>query len=261
MDDFATAVEQEKLVAMKELAYGASHEINNPLANIAARAQALLRDEVNPERRRALAAIHAQALRAHEMISDLMLFARPPRPEPASVNLVEVTQKTVVELADDSKARCVRIVVHAPEYPVVCSGDATQLTVAIKALVTNALEAIGRDGRIDVTCRTAPVENSVTNASQAKQRFPAEGEPCHAGKTATAPFSQWAEIEVDDDGPGIPPEVRRRIFDPFFSGREAGRGLGFGLSKCWRLITAHNGQMLVESPADGGARFTIRLPC
>ena len=72
-------VEHAKLDAVKELAYGASHEINNPLANISARAQALLRDEADPERRRALEAIHQQALRAHEMIADLMLFARPPR--------------------------------------------------------------------------------------------------------------------------------------------------------------------------------------
>ncbi|MBN1853853.1 MAG: sensor histidine kinase, partial [Pirellulales bacterium] len=63
MDAFETALEQAKLAAMKELAYGASHEINNPLANIAAQAQALLRFETDLERRRALAAIHTQAMR------------------------------------------------------------------------------------------------------------------------------------------------------------------------------------------------------
>ena len=68
----AAIVDPEKLAALKELAYGASHEINNPLANIAARAQTLLREEVDLERRRALEAIHAQAMRAHEMISDLI---------------------------------------------------------------------------------------------------------------------------------------------------------------------------------------------
>ena len=73
MDDFEQRLEREKLEALKELAYGASHEINNPLANIAARAQTLLDDEIDPERRRKLLAIHRQALRAHEMIADLML--------------------------------------------------------------------------------------------------------------------------------------------------------------------------------------------
>ena len=78
---FAEAVERAKLEAMKELAYGAGHEINNPLANIATRAQTLLQEETDPEKRRKLAAINAQAFRAHEMIADLMLFARPPQGE------------------------------------------------------------------------------------------------------------------------------------------------------------------------------------
>src|SRR6187431_2234473 len=96
-------LEQAKLDAMKELAYGASHEINNPLANISARAQALLRDETDPERRRALEAIHQQALRAHEMIADLMLFARPPRLERRAVDVPGVVNRIVAELAPECR--------------------------------------------------------------------------------------------------------------------------------------------------------------
>jgi hypothetical protein len=76
--EYSAELEREKLEALKELAYGASHEINNPLANISTRAQTLMREETDPERRRKLAVINAQAFRAHEMISDMMLFARPP---------------------------------------------------------------------------------------------------------------------------------------------------------------------------------------
>src|SRR5881397_2980256 len=76
--DFAAAVEAAKLRALYDFAYGLSHEINNPLANIATRAQTLLVDEKDPERRRKLATIVQQAFKAHEMIADLMLFARPP---------------------------------------------------------------------------------------------------------------------------------------------------------------------------------------
>ncbi len=78
--EFNAAVERAKITAVYNLAYGLSHEFNNPLANISSRAQALLADEKDPERRRKLAAINAQAFRAHEMIADLMLFAKPPRP-------------------------------------------------------------------------------------------------------------------------------------------------------------------------------------
>ena len=99
---------------MKELAYGASHEINNPLANIAARAQALLRDEADPERRRSLEAIYQQAMRAHEMISDLMLFARPPEPEMDGADLCGVASSIGAEMADEFSDRGRRIGGRAP---------------------------------------------------------------------------------------------------------------------------------------------------
>src|SRR6266576_2527019 len=83
--DFSTAVEAAKLQALYNFAYGLSHEINNPLANIATRAQTLLADEKDPDRRRKLATIVQQAFRAHEMIADLMLFARPPALQPREV--------------------------------------------------------------------------------------------------------------------------------------------------------------------------------
>jgi C4-dicarboxylate-specific signal transduction histidine kinase len=65
---------------------------------------------------------------------------------------------------------------------------------------------------------------------------------------------------VHDDGPGISDEARRHMFDPFYSGREAGRGLGFGLSKCWRIVTDHGGQVVVQRPSVGGAEIDIMLP-
>ncbi len=68
------------------------------------------------------------------------------------------------------------------------------------------------------------------------------------------------QISVADTGPGIATEVRQHLFDPFYSGREAGRGLGFGLSKCWRIVRLHGGQVDVSCPDSGGAVFTITLP-
>src|SRR4051812_4979982 len=87
---FEAAVETAKLQALYNFAYGLSHEINNPLANIATRAQTLLVEERDPERRRKLATIVQQAFRAHEMIADLMLFARPPTPKLETVDLAKL---------------------------------------------------------------------------------------------------------------------------------------------------------------------------
>lgn len=225
--DIASQLEQAKLDAMKELAYGASHEINNPLANISARAQALLRDETDPDRRRTLQAIDAQALRAHEMISDLMLFARPPKLQRVDCDVRELVADVIArgqEPPDDIE------IVMGPTTtgpPVVAHVDPGQLAVAIDALLRNAVEALGDSGRIAV-----------------------EVHPCgEAG----------VRISVADDGPGIDREVREHLFDPFYSGREAGRGLGFGLSKCWRIVQEHGGAVRVESPAGEGAAFVIEI--
>lgn len=224
-------LERLKLNALKELAYGASHEINNPLANIAARAQTLLRDETHPERRRALEAIHQQAMRAHEMISDLMLFARPPQLEIGPVDLGELVLAIVKSLAAEASERQIEIKHQLPEKPLVMPADGEQLTVAVKALCVNAIEAIGQEGQVSIAVRS----------------------------DATADATR-AVIEVSDTGPGITTEIREHIFDPFFSGREAGRGLGFGLSKCWRIVTEHGGEVEVESETGQGAKFTILLP-
>jgi signal transduction histidine kinase len=228
LQDFDERLERAKLDALKELAYGASHEINNPLANISARAQTLLRDERHPERRRALEAIHHQALRAHEMISDLMLFARPPRLALQSVDVAELVRKVVGEFEGECQRRSIEMATHIESPLVPIMADPIQLAVAVQALYRNAVEAIGQGGRIEVSI--------------------------------VAPTDERLQIAVHDNGPGVPEHIRPHIFDPFFSGREAGRGLGFGLSKAWRIVTDHGGEILVENPPAGGARFVIELP-
>ncbi len=227
---FDQTLEAEKLESLKELAYGAGHEINNPLANISARAQTLLPDERDPERRRLLAAIQTQAMRAHEMIADMMLFARPPRPKFEEIDLTALLRALTQELAPQAEqARC-ELTFVGPTSPVIVSADRTQIATAIRAVCVNALEALVTGGRVVIsTAESAPLDNTV-------------------------------QIAVSDNGPGISVETRRHVFDPFFSGREAGRGLGFGLSKCWRIVTLHGGRIDVETEAAGGARFTISLP-
>lgn len=229
--DFAARLEREKLASLVELAYGASHEINNPLANIAARAQSLLTGESDPERRRMLIAIHRQAMRAHEMIADLMLFARPPKLELASVDLRRIVRDVVDERRELAQERAIELECEVGDAPIEIEADSTQLGVAVGAVVTNSIEAVGRDGKVNVSAREW-AEMGVRSA----------------------------EVVVRDDGPGISEHVRRHLFDPFFSGREAGRGLGFGLSKCWRIVTDHGGQIVVNNVEGGGAEFTILLP-
>ena len=257
-------LERLKLDALADFAAGAGHEMNNPLAVISGRAQLLLRDERDIERRHALALIRTQALRVHEMIADLMLFARPPAIKTETVNLSALLERIFAEAAEDHQERTVvgelaggqrptvggeshsqesaaheaveqpavtaapiTLALSSRKNPIEVNADPMQLAVALKALVRNALEAAPDGGRVEVRC------------TQAKQ--------------ATT-------IEVRDNGPGISADEREHIFNPFYAGRQAGRGLGLGLSKAWRIITLHGGRIDVADAPGGGASFTIRLP-
>jgi signal transduction histidine kinase len=103
--------------------------------------------------------------------------------------------------------------------------DRAKLRQAVFNLVKNAVEAAGFDGRVEV----------------------------RVGETSGGPH-----IRVSDTGPGIPPELRRRLFEPLFTTKESGTGLGLAVSRA--IARAHGGELAAEAPPGGGARFTLRLP-
>jgi signal transduction histidine kinase len=224
---FQKALEAEKLEAMAEFAAGAGHEINNPLTVISGRAQLLLRGESDPERRHALALISAQAMRVFEMIADMMLFARPPKPEFAQCDIAALLERAMGDFRAAAQRQDTRLEYVGSTGPISIMADATQVAVAVRALFQNALEALGNGGQIEISLESSPSE---------------------------------VHVRVCDDGPGITVDERRHIFDPFYSARQAGRGLGLGLSKAWRIATQHNGRIDVASEPGHGASFTLTLP-
>ena len=226
--DYEATLQREKIDALKELAYGASHEINNPLANISTRAQTLLRDETDPERRQKLETINRQAFRAHEMITHMMQFARPPRLAVTNTNLVSLIDDVIAKTFPDAQPQETELINRSAGETVMAHVDSDQLISALKAMIVNSLQALRKGGRIEMFARHES-----------------------AGHVA---------ITVHDTGPGIPDDIQRHVFDPFFSGREAGRGLGFGLCKCWGVVQLHGGTIDVESAKGRGTTFTIRLP-
>jgi signal transduction histidine kinase len=230
-EEFAATLEEAKLKALYTLAAGAGHEINNPLGSIAGRAQLLLRDENDAERRRTLAKINSQAFRAHEMISDMMLFAKPPQPVREPVDLVPLAQQVLDSLRELAGQRNTALACESPPQPIMLYADPAQISVALRAMCLNSIEALGGGGRVEIQLSLV-----------------GEGSSRHA------------EITVHDDGPGISPQQREHIFDPFYSGREAGRGLGFGLSKSWRIVQNHGGRIEVQSAPGHGSTFRICLP-
>jgi len=224
---FEQRVAEARLEGLRELAYGAGHEINNPLANIAARAQALLVDERDPKRRRRLATIVDQAFRARDMIGGLMLFARPPKTEPAATDVAEVLRPVVEAVAARAAARGIHLDYNPTPSPLGIFVDAAQVGEAVRMLAINALEAVDDGGRVLLEA---------------------------------AALTSRARIVVADDGPGMDVETAARACDPFFSGREAGRGIGLGLPKARRLIEANGGSLAIESRPGRGTRCVVDLP-
>lgn len=231
-EEFEVRVRDSKLAAMKGLAYGASHEINNPLANVSTRAQTMLAVETNPDKRHKLAVIYEQAMRAHEMISDMMLFANPPRTEFSVHDLKDLTRTVVTELKTELECHHIDILVR--QYPdvVPVEIDPTQYSMAIKAIVKNSVEAIGMGDQESGEIRIR------------LYRF----------------NKKTIGISILDDGPGVAAETAPFMFDPFFSGREAGRGLGFGLSKAWRVMKLHQGNVFYDSRYTEGTKIEIQIP-
>lgn len=220
-----------RLDAIRELAYGAGHEINNPLANIAARAQALLLDETDSERRRRLATIVDQAFRARDMIGGLMIFARPPRPSVQREEIAAVLMAVTDSLRETAEQHGVRLALNLPLESVSVEIDRGQIEDALRQVALNAIESIAGGGTVGVEAASAPV-------------------------TAEAA----CVVTITDNGIGMSQETVERMFDPFFSGREAGRGVGLGLSKALRLIDANGGAIAVDSRPRQGTTVSIRLP-
>jgi len=230
VQDFEEKLREAKLQAMAELAAGAGHEVNNPLGTISGRVQLLLNQETNPEKRRALLTIGSQAHRVRDMIGDLMLFGRPPAPEFETCDLSELVRKVANKVEVRREEKNFQLALSL-EDSVELEADPVQLEIVVHELFRNCFEAIEENGFIEVETSFEKRENIV-----------------------------FAVLKVSDHGRGLNEFELEHLFDPFFSGRQAGRGLGFGLSKCWRIVSNHQGKIEVHSIPQIQTTFTIHWP-
>ncbi|MBY0524245.1 MAG: HDOD domain-containing protein [Gemmataceae bacterium] len=219
---------EQNLATLAEFAAGAGHEINNPLAVISGQAQYLMGHEADPARQRALQTIVAQTQRVHDILTELMQFARPGRPQKRPLELASLIREACVSLGGLADQRRVRLVCPEPEPGSFLHADPRQARTALICLLRNAIEAA-----------------------------PPEG---WAGVRVIAPTPDRIDLLVEDSGPGPTPAQRERMFDPFYSGRPAGRGRGLGLPTAWRLARENDGSVYFDDHSEGPTRFVLSLP-
>jgi signal transduction histidine kinase len=226
--DAETRARDTKLTALAELAAGAGHEINTPLAVISGNAQRLYRTEPEPERGEALQTIIRQTERIAGIIRDLMQFARPSRPNPHRCAAAELLQAVRDDLAAFAEERGVRIELTSVPAGEFIRCDYAQLKHAILAVVKNGIEAAGRDGWVRFGC--------------------SEGD------------EDFVRFAIEDSGPGLSAAIREHAFDPFFCGRSAGRGRGLGLPTAWQFARQNGGELRHETASEGPTRFVLTVP-
>jgi signal transduction histidine kinase len=217
-------IRSERLAATGRIAAQITHEIRNPLSSIGLNAE-LLAEEVSgrPNAEHLLAAISREVDRLTEITEQYLRFARLPQPklEPEDLGVI------LRQLADFSREECARqkveLDVHAEAAPAMA--DENQMRQALLNLIRNAREAMPSGGRIVVSSGLESAD---------------------------------AVVRVRDSGPGIPDATRTRMFEPFFSTKEGGTGLGLALTQ--QIVAQHGGRIEIDSAAGQGTTFIVRLP-
>ncbi len=225
-------IQSEKMSAIGQLVSGVAHELNNPLAGISAFAQLLLTEKrFPPDQRTAAEMIYAEARRASRIVQNLLTFARQHKPERTSTSLNQVLDDALELRGYELRVRGIEVVRDYDEDLPETMADAHQLQQVFLNLITNAEQAMekrqGNTQRLIVSTRRA---------------------------------GNVIRIEVEDSGPGIPPNLLERIFNPFFTTKPTGSGTGLGLSISLGIVREHEGKIWAENSPTGGAHFTIELP-
>jgi signal transduction histidine kinase len=244
-----TLVRSEKLASLGTLLSGVAHELNNPLSNISSSAQILREDaRLDPGLRAQLVQdIDDETLRARRIVRALLDYSGDREFEPRPVALAELVEETLRFIKNKRPPRVdVRMAIPAD---LTVLADRPRLQQALLNLVVNAYDALREQaGAPQLTIAAQPVR-----MGEKGDDFPAPHGGCRAGQAAV-------EIEVSDNGPGIPETMLKRIFDPFFTTKPVGQGSGLGLFITFEIIEKHEGCLTADNRPGGGTRFRLRLP-
>jgi two-component system sensor histidine kinase HydH len=231
--DVTQLAAEEKQRLLSRLLARLAHEIRNPLSSLAIHVQLLEEDlaqaaaPLQAQTAGRLEIIRGELQRLENLVRQFLSLAGPSSLDLQTVEVAEVVRYVCELLRPEAAARNVEIATDVPAALPPLIADPVQLKQALINLVINAIQAVERNGRIQVNARMEP----------------------GAGVVA---------LEVSDNGPGVPGEKRSAIFEPFFTTKSEGSGLGLWIVQ--QIATAHGGVVKVDDTAGGGAVFTLQLP-
>ena len=244
---FEQAVENASQRAIYQFAYGLTHEINNPLANIVARAQQLIPTASSESDRRSLATIVDQSMRAHEMLAEMMRVVQPRSIQPRVEDMIAIVQQAMSIQESQCSNTQIQCILRKPSKPLYSSVERAAILEVICSLLQNAMQACRPKDRIEIVCEEVDADH------------PDYG-PSDPIPNAQAESVSRIRIAVRDTGPGMSNEAIERAWDLYYSGREHGRGLGISLANVRRTIDAHRGLVWIRSTPNSGCTVEIRLP-
>ena len=232
---------RDRLAALGEMAAAMAHELKNPLAGIEVMA-GLLRRKLgeSPDAQSIIADIINEAKMANSTVVEMLDYVRPVRLERGRTAIAPVLHTAVSMAESKAKRGEVGVKLAVPEDLPLIQGDEHQLCQVFTNLVINAFEALGGTGQLRISAWAGTMEADHGHRSEGPGNVPT------------------LIVEIADDGPGIPAELKDRVFNAFFTTKAQGSGLGLAIVR--KIIDAHDGRIDVASTAGQGTRFTVTLP-
>ena len=230
---------RDRLAALGEMAAAIAHEVKNPLAGIEVMAGVLKRQLTESEDAQSiLRDIIKEAKMANAIVVEVLDFVRPIRLQVERISLADVVRDAMSMAESHVPRGKVQLALDLPEGLAPIQGDPHQLRQLFTNLLTNAFEALGGVGSVRLSAE------QLSNDEE-------------AGSTEVQPVPM-IQVEVSDDGPGMPADVMERIFSPFFTTKPQGSGLGLAIVR--KIVDAHDGRIDVSARPEGGTRFRVTLP-
>lgn len=219
-------LQAEKLAAAGRLVRTLAHEVRNPLNNITLSVEQIMAEAVAEDTRMYLEIVQRNSKRISDLITELLNSSRPTEIILRRVKLQDVLEEVMGQSADRLKLSNVAFALHLPPHPVWINADTEKLSIALLNLVVNASEAMdNKGGQLEI---------------------------------AVQPGEETVQVAISDNGCGMPEETLSQLFEPYFTRKR--NGMGLGLAATLNIVQSHKGEIEVASEPGEGTRFTITLP-